>query len=117
MAKEFDIKTNIGNIPSRNEFQRVKQTSVSGKTGDEITETNNGKVYAIVDSVKGIFAEHSEKLFSVIALVGFTFVFYAGNIKNWDDFFRYSAFLGVVLIFYLILLLGRWLKDDSNKEI
>lgn len=112
MAKQFDIQTNIGNIPSGDEFQNVKQVFTDGKTGEEMKEPSN-KYSDVVNSVKGLFAEHSEKLFSIIALIGFTLVFYAGRINDWEDFKRYSAFLIVVLFFYLILSLGHSPKNHK----
>ncbi len=116
MAKEFDSQTNIGNIPSSNEFQRVKETATGGKTGEPIRELISDRVSDVANTVKGIFAEHSEKLFALIALIGFTLVFYAGHIENWDDLWRYSTFLIVVLIFYLFLLFGKWLKNKFSKK-
>ncbi len=103
MAKEVNIQTDIGDIPATNEFQRVKQLPSEAKTGDPIKEVVSDRVSDVVHTVKGIFSEHSEKLFSIVALIGFTLVFYAGHIKNWSDFWRYSAFLGIVLIFYSIM--------------
>lgn len=115
MAKEFDAKTDIGNIPSNDEFQRVKHTLTGGKTGEPTRAINNG-VSDVAHIVKGIFAEHSEKLFAIIALIGFTLVFYAGHIESWSDFWRYSAFLGIVIIFYFLLSLGRWIKNKLSKN-
>lgn len=116
MAKEFDTQTDIGNIPSGDEFQRVKQTATGGKTGEPIRESIGDRVSDVAHMVKGIFAEHSEKLFAIVALIGFTLVFYAGHITNWYDFGRYSAFLGIVLAFYLFLLLGKWIKNKYSKQ-
>lgn len=116
MAKEFDTQTDIGNIPSSDEFQRVKQTSTGGKTGEPIRESISDRVSDVAHTVKGIFAEHSEKLFAIVALIGFTLVFYAGHIENWYDFWRYSAFLGIVFGFYLLLAFGKWIKNKFSKH-
>jgi hypothetical protein len=116
MAKEFDTQTNIGNIPAGDEFQRVKQTPTGGKTGEPIRESIGDRVSDVAHTVKGIFAEHSEKLFAIVALIGFTLVFYAGHIKDWLDFWRYSAFLGIILCFYLLLSFGKWLKSKFDKS-
>lgn len=107
MAQEFIPQTDIGNIPSTDEFQRVKDASIGGKTGEPERNGFGGKISDVAQTVQGVFANHSEKLFAIIALVGFTLIFYSGNIKTWDDFWRYTVFLGVVLIFYVILLIGK----------
>lgn len=116
MAKEIDIKTDIGKISPTDEFQRVKQSPSEAKTGDTIKDVASDRVSDVVHTVKGIFSEHSEKLFSLVALIAFTLVFYAGNIKNWCDFWRYSAFLGIVLLFYLVMLIGKWLLNKFFKQ-
>ena len=101
MSEEFSPTTNTEKQASMPDFQSV-QTSMGGKTGERLQEASSGKVF-YADTVKGILKEHSDKLFSIISLIGFTFVFHSGNIKSWDDFWRYSAFLLVVLIFHFIL--------------
>jgi len=116
MAKEIDIQTDIGNISPTDEFQRVKQSPSEAKTGDPIKEVVSDRVSDVVHTVKGIFSEHSEKLFSIVALIGFTLVFYAGHIKSWSDFWRYSVFLIVVLIFYSMMLIGKWIVSKFSKQ-
>ena len=44
MAQEFIPQTDIGNIPPAEEFQRVKDTSVSGKTGEPERNGFGGKI-------------------------------------------------------------------------
>lgn len=104
MVKEINNITDIGEIPESNEFQKVNQVS-QGKTG-EPSISKDGLSH-VADTVKGIFTEHSEKLFALIALVGYTFVFNSGHIQDWDAFYRYSVFLIVIIAFYTILLSGK----------
>ena len=104
MAKEFIPETNIGDIPENGEFQRVKDTSLPGATGE--SSRNNfvrDKVSDVAQTAQTLFSDHSEKLLTVVALIGFTLVFYSGNIKDWYDFWRYVAFLGVILFFFVLL--------------
>ena len=116
MAKEILSTTDVGRIPESDEYQRINQTP-QGKTGEPVSASFGDRVSDVAHTVKGIFSEHSEKLFAITALIGFTLISYAGNIKNWSDFWRYTAFLGVVLLFYLALNLGKWIcKKFSNKE-
>lgn len=110
MVKEIISTTDVGRIPESNEYQRVNQSS-QGKTGEPVSDSFGDRVSDVVHTVKGIFSEHSEKLFAITALIGFTLIFYAGNIKNWSDVLRYTAFLGVVLIFYLLLNIGKWICE------
>lgn len=117
MAKEFTDITNIGDIPQSGDFQRVNQSPTGGKTGE--AQSGGGisdRVSDVVHTVKGIFADHSEKFFSLVALIGFTLIFYSGNLKDWLDFWRYSAFLGIVICFYSILLLGKWITQKIKKD-
>jgi len=116
MAQEFTPQTDIGNIPPTDEIQRVKDVSIGGKTGEPDRNGFGGKISEVAQTVHGIFVSHSEKLFAIIALIGFTLVFYAGHIKDWMDFWRYSASLGVILVFYLFLLIGKWLKNRFSKK-
>jgi hypothetical protein len=116
MAKEILSTTDVGKIPESDEYQRVNQ-SPQGKTGEPVSVSIGDRISDVAHTVKGIFSEHSEKLFAITALIGFTLIFYAGNIKNWSDFLRYTAFLGIVLIFYLFLNIGKWIcKKFSSKE-
>ena len=116
MAQEFTPQTDIGNIPSTDEFQRVKDSSIIGKTGEPERNGFSGKISDVAQTVQGVFANHSEKLFAITALVGFTLIFYSGNIKAWNDFWRYTAFLGVVLIFYVVLLIGKKIVEMISKK-
>jgi len=117
MAQEFTPQTDIGNIPPPDEFQRVRDTSIGGKTGEPERNGFGGKISEVAQTVQGIFANHSEKLFAITALIGFTLIFYSGNLKSWHDFWRYTAFLGIVLVFYLLLIFGKFVgKKFSNKE-
>ena len=116
MAQEFTPQTDIGNIPPTEEFQMVKDSSVSGKTGEPERNGFVGKISEVAQTVQGIFSNHSEKLFAITALIGFTLIFYSGNIKVWCDFWRYTAFLGVVLVFYVILLLGKKIGEKFSKD-
>lgn len=116
MAKEILSTTDVGKILESGEYQRVNQ-SPQGKTGEPVSAFIGDRVFDVANTVKGIFSEHSEKLFVITALIGFTLIFYAGNIKDWSDFLRYTAFLGVVLLFYLLLNFGKWIcKKFSNKK-
>ena len=116
MAQEFTPQTNIGDIPATDKFQRVKDTSIIGKTGEPERSRIGGKISDVAETVQGVFANHSEKLFAITALVGFTLIFYSGNIKTWFDFWRYTAFLGVVLIFYIVLLIGKKISEKMDKK-
>jgi hypothetical protein len=107
MAKEFTPQTDVGNIPATEEFQRVKDAPIKGDTGEPSRPDWAGKPYEIAQTVQGIFSNHSEKLFAIIVLIGFTLIFYSGNLKNWCDFWRYTAFLGVFIAFYLILIIAK----------
>lgn len=103
MLQELGI-TDVGEIPqSPGDFQRVDQV-MRGETGRGVPDT---KSEAIPDglgkAVRDIFERHSEKLFSAIALIGFVVVFYAGNIRTMDDFWRYARFLLVIPLFYSLL--------------
>lgn len=116
MAKEILFPTDVGTIPKSDQYQRINQ-SPQGKTGEPAFTSIGDRVSDVAHTVKGIFSEHSEKLFAITALIGFALIFYAGNIKDWSDFLRYTAFLGVVLLFYLLLNFGKWIcKMFSNKE-
>jgi len=116
MAQEFTPQTNIGDIPPTDEFQRVKDASISGKTGEPERGGIGGKISDVAETVQGVFANHSEKLFAITALIGFTLIFYSGNIKAWSDFWRYTAFLGIVLLFYIILLIGSKISEKIEKK-
>ena len=116
MAKEILSTTDVGKIPESEEYQRVNQAP-KGKTGEPVSASISDRVSDVVQTVKGIFSEHSEKLFAITALIGFTLIFYSGNIKDWSDFLRYTSFLGVVLLFYLLLNFGKWVcKKFPNKK-
>ena len=119
MAKEINTITNVGVIPESSEFQKVNQVS-QGKTGEPFSRDRDSKIPDTVNAIKGIFAKHNEKLLTLTALVGYIFVFYSGNMENWDDFILYVNILPVIIIFYLVLCLVKWINDEyfnkTNKS-
>jgi len=102
MTQELLSKTNVGEIPRSGDFQPVKNILSAGETGTQKYETPN-KYGDFANTVKGLFSDHSEKVFAIVALLGFTLVFYSGQIQDWCDFWRYTAFLLVVITFYCII--------------
>ena len=106
MTKEIDNITDIGKMPESNEFQRTDQSS-KDKTGKQYLENTSNMPLNFAQTVKSIFANHSEKIFTLTALVGYIFVFNSNRIQDLDDVFRYSIFLVVVIAFYTILLSGK----------
>ena len=116
MTKQFEAEpTSAGHVPSLTGFQRIDQSPRGGPTGEPThLAPPAGHFYDVAQTVKGVFADHSDKLLAVIALLGFTFVFYAGNLSSWQDFWRYVSFLPIVLVFYTALSIGKaignWLR-------
>ena len=117
MAKELSSATDVGDIPSPNDFQRV-DTPKGGETtsGAPQQSTLSDRFSDVAYTVKGIFSDHSEKLFAVIALIGYILVFNSGKIESWFDFWRFAASLPLVLVFYGVLLFGRFIGKKINKK-
>lgn len=114
MTKEFYPETSVGDISEDEDFRRVGG-SLSGATGESVRSGNSvrDKISDVAQTTQTLFSDHSEKLFTIVALIGFILVFYSENIKNWSDFWRYVAFLGIIVIFYILLQIISYVKKKD----
>ena len=111
--------TGLGEVPYAGDFQRIDApTGKEQPTQVPMTApTESGRLTEFAQSVRGLVADHSNKLFGLFALVGFTVVFYSGHILDWADFWRYVASLAAVLVFYGVLSLCQMIKKNQSKNV
>ncbi len=120
MAKELkNYSPTAGDIPAVEGFQKIDQSSLSGATGEAGSSLSDGigkKISDVAQTVGGVFADHSEKLFGACLLVGYVLVFNSGQLKNWDDFKRFVAILPIFILFYVLINIPKWLNKRKKSK-